>query len=306
MAWSEERLHRWLATRGRPQGLVGSAMHDAAVLGATRARPVLCADQALEGVHFEAGTAGRAVGRKAAARVLSDLAAAAARPRALVACVAAPPDESERRLRAVLVGLRAEARRHGAALVGGDLAARGGPLAVAVTGFGDAPSDRKPPGRDRARPGDVVLLTGPVGGSLLGRHLRIEPRLAAGERLHRAGARALMDVSDGLARDLGRLAAARGVALEIDTVPLHADARRAARASGRTPLDHALHDGEDHELIATLAPADHARVARSLARIVPGACVIGRVVRGRGLRLPDGHGGSVRWDGRGGFVHGDP
>jgi len=85
----------------------------------------------------------------------------------------------------------------------------------------------------------------------------------------------MMDVSDGLAWDLYRLARASGVRLVLEQVPLHRDARRAARASGRSPLEHALHDGEDHELVATLP-----------ARSVPkGVHLIGRVVAGVGLEL---------------------
>ena len=90
-----------------------------------------------------------------------------------------------------------------------------------------------------------------------------------------------MDVSDGLAWDLFRLARAAGVRIVLEQVPLHADARRAARASGRAPIDHGLHDGEDHELIATLSSSR----ARRILLQRPGWSDIGRVEPGRGLRL---------------------
>ena len=128
-----------------------------------------------------------------------------------------------------------------------------------------------------------MVLTGAVGGSALGRHLRFEPRLAEGRWLAARGASALMDVSDGLAWDLFRLARAAGVAIELDELPVHPDALRAAKRSGRDPRDHALHDGEDHELIATLAPRAAARVEREAARQCAGLRVVGRVTRGRGL-----------------------
>ena len=99
--WSEARLHAWLARRPRARRspLAGSVGHDAAVLTRLPGRPVVCADHTIEGIHFEPGTSVRLVGRKAAARALSDLAATAARPVALVLALAAPKGTSERRLR---------------------------------------------------------------------------------------------------------------------------------------------------------------------------------------------------------------
>jgi thiamine-monophosphate kinase len=191
----------------------------------------------------------------------------------------------------------------GAPIVGGDLCAADGAPSFACTALGVFTSRRTPPGRDRARVGQVVVATGAFGGSLLGRHLSIEPRVAAGQALFAAGATALMDVSDGLGIDLERLSRASAVRIVLEHVPVHRAARRRARSTGRTALDHALEDGEDHELLATLAPAS----ARALlARGVPGcadACVIGRVERGAGLELalPERTG---PWRGRG-FVHGE-
>jgi thiamine-monophosphate kinase len=139
-----------------------------------------------------------------------------------------------------------------------------------------------------------VLVTGPVGGSIQGRHLELTPRIAAGRALHDAGVRAMMDVSDGLALDLDRMARLSGVAILLEHVPLHADASARSACTGRTPLDHALHDGEDHELLAC-APA--AVLERFLASPAAGAAVrIGRVEatssdRPAGLLLPDPAGG---------------
>jgi len=205
MSWSEERLHRWLARRPRPARLVGSRAHDAAVVERLGARPVLCADSCIEGVHWASDCAPGRVGAKAAARALSDLAATAAEARGLLLALHAPPTRSDAWMRALIEGVAREAERHGAELWGGDLAAAPGPVAAAVSALGTLPGRRRAPGRDRARPGQRVLLSGPVGGSLLGRHLSIEPRLAAGRWLWERGATAMMDVSDGLALDLWRL-----------------------------------------------------------------------------------------------------
>lgn len=303
MAWREDDLHRWLA-RTRARGLAGTHGHDAALLAELGGAPVVCADQVVEGVHFESRASAALVGRKAACRALSDLAAAAAEPRALLCTLTAPQTKSSAWLRGVLGGVRAAAREHGADLVGGDLASARGPAVIGVMALG-AYTLRgvKAPGRARARVGELVALTGALGGSLLGRHLHIEPRLAAGRALARAGASALMDVSDGLAWDLFRLARAAGVAIELDThaVPLHRDARTLARRTGHTALEHALHDGEDHELIATLAPRALARARRAGLELH----VVGRVVRGSGLALLDSNGTRTRWRPRdGGWKHG--
>jgi len=302
MPWSEDALHRWLARRAKPAQLRGSAGHDAAVLAAGGTRIVQCADQTIEGVHVDLDVAPRAFGRKAANRALSDLAATAATPRSLLLTIAAPRDKQDRWMRGLIEGVAQAAAAAGAELVGGDLASTSGPAVVSVFAHGELAGRRRPPGRDRARAGQRVVLTGPVGGSRAGRHLRFEPRLVEGRSLFAAGATALMDVSDGLAWDLWRLARASGVAIELDEVPIHRDARRAARDSGRSPLEHALHDGEDHELIACIGAGE----------LPPGTTVLGRVRAGAGLWLGEqlagelGSGGAREWlPSEGGFRHGE-
>jgi thiamine-monophosphate kinase len=305
MGWSEARLLEWLARRPAPRALFGSRGHDAAVLRRIEGAPVLCCDQVVEGVHAEVGTAGRLLGRKAAGRALSDLAATAARPVALVLAVAAPREERDARLRAVIAGVDAKAREHGAELVGGDLSTTRGPLTLAVSAFGEWCGPGRPPGRDRARPGELVLVTGALGGSRRGRHLEPRPRFAEAQWLVAAGARALMDVSDGLALDLARLARASRVRIDLERVPVHADARRLARGVDARARRGALDDGEDHELLATLSPARWRRLAREAARRFPHLSVIGRVRSGSGLWLAEVDGGAlVPWAGRGGWLHG--
>jgi thiamine-monophosphate kinase len=338
--WRESDLHRWLARAARPRGVVGSPMHDAAVLAplssgrlrhaaASGARPVICVDQCIEGVHFEPRTGAALVGRKATNRALSDLAATAATPVAVVLALAAPLTTPAAHIKALVLAVRRAAREAGADLVGGDLSATSGPLALSVTALGrlepgaGAPGHRpRPaPGRDRARPGQLVVLTGPVGGSRAARHLTFRPRIALGRALAEAGATALMDVSDGLAWDLHRLARASRVEVELDldAVPIHRDAVRAAATSGRSALEHALHDGEDHELLATLArraAEELCRLFRALAAARHSTSrgarpmIVGRVVR----RVPTLRAAGLwlvsdtrreRWfPARGGFDHG--
>ncbi|MBJ01647.1 MAG: hypothetical protein CMK00_02110 [Planctomycetes bacterium] len=308
MAWSEDNIHRWLSRQVKPSILRGSAGHDACVLTRPSGREVLCTDQVVLGVHCEVDSAPKAVGRKAAARALSDLAATAATPRALTLAVRAPAATSEAVIRGWVRGVMEEGDSFGAPLCGGDLSCSAGPASLCITASGEYPLRGKPPGRDRAKPGDCVVLTGPVGGSRLGRHLNIATRVEAGARLHFThGAKAMMDVSDGLAWDLFRLCRASGVMGTITSVPIHSDARRASKQDGVSALSHALHDGEDHELIATLSAG---RVRAALADPSPelsGLAVIGVISSGSGLRLSaDVGGGSARrWTPReGGWRHG--
>jgi thiamine-monophosphate kinase len=305
MGWNEAELLRWLARRPAPARLRGSWGHDAAALLALHGTPVLCADQVVEGVHAERGTSGRQLGQKAAGRALSDLAATGARPEALLLCIAAPPGESAARLRAVIRAVDATGRAHGAPLVGGDLSGSPGPLRLAVTAFGGFRQARRPPGRDQARPGELLLVSGPLGGSRAGRHLAPAPRIELGEFLCAAGVGALMDVSDGLALDLQRLAAASRVRIDLEHVPIHEDARQIAGGDARRARLHALTDGEDHELLATLTPVRWQRVRAKAERRFPGLEVIGRVRAGHGLWVAGPAAGSFApWRGRGGFVHG--
>lgn len=299
MTWSEDDIHRALVRRARPRALAAPLGHDAATLRRATGRTVVCVDQTVEGVHFERTSAADLVGRKAAARAISDLAATAAQPLAVLLAVCAPARTPASRLRAWIHGVEREARAHGAELVGGDLCAADGPASLTVTAIGVSSSSRSPVGRERARANQLVVITGAVGGSRLGRHLRIRPRVDAGVRLARAGATAMMDVSDGLAWDLYRLARASGVQIEVDVaaIPVHADARRCARTSGRSAVWHALHDGEDHELVATIA-------ARALDRLPRSIVAIGSVRAGRGLVLREGERVRAWLPTEGGFRHG--
>jgi thiamine-monophosphate kinase len=306
VGWNEDSLHRWMNRTLAPRRLAAGFGNDAAVLAGSLDRAVLCVDQAIEGVHFLASAPQRDVARKACARALSDLAASGARPRAVLLALRAPRGESEARLRQLIGGVAREAERHGADLVGGDTACAEGPLALTVSAVGELGRTARAVSRSRARPGQVVVATGPFGGSGLGRHLRIEPRFAAGRWLASLGASAMMDVSDGLALDLSRIARASKVALHIGYVPIHRDARKLARRSGRPALQHALFDGEDHELVATLPAAAVPRALRQAEKYCPGLALLGNVRRGAGLLYPRAEDGEelVEFDGRGGWVHG--
>lgn len=308
--WNELRLHAWLAQRPAPRQLEGSRQHDAAVLGRLGGRPVMCCDQVVLGVHAEHDVDPALFGAKVVLRTLSDLAATAAEPVAVTLAGRFEDERDETWIRAVIEGASDAAERHGAGLVAGDLSGGSGPAGLTATALGRLPGERQPPGRDRGRAGQVLICTGPLGGSRAGRHLRIEPRLRAGRALHELGATALIDVSDGLQLDAERLAQASGLALVLDTLPVHEDALVAAGGDRSVAQRAALSDGEDHELLATL---DAAAAARFLERAgefgVPAATRIGTLQEttdlraGVWLRLDPDH-PACRPPGLGGYVHG--
>lgn len=270
-------------------------------------RTVVTTDMLMEGTDFVFGLecTPRAVGHKALAVNLSDLAAMAARPEAVVVAVTLPRRGGDAVARGLHEGIAALAAAHDVALAGGDTNAWDGPLVVSITALGSVPPGRAWR-RDGARPGDLLVVTGPCGGSLLGRHLEVAPRcreaLAIAER-HEV--HAAIDVSDGLSLDLARMMAASGTAAVIDlaSVPIHPDAARiAARpGDGRSTLDHALGDGEDFELVLAMPPADaRALVADPPPGLAP--AIIGAVEAGSGLVASDAAGGRRPLEPRG-FVH---
>jgi thiamine-monophosphate kinase len=213
-------------------------------------------DQVLDGVHFDASHhAPRAIGRKAMNRNLSDCAAMGCLPAAAVATVALPKDASMEYAKELYLGLREAADPFDCPVVGGDTASWGGKLVVTVTILGRS-DGVKPVTRNGARPGDGIYVTGPLGGSIRGRHMTFHPRVAMGRQLAENNVSAMIDLSDGLSRDLRHICRASGVGAEIDAlaIPVHEDAIE-MRRDGHTPLEHALHDGEDYELLFT-APAE--------------------------------------------------
>ncbi|MGE5756834.1 MAG: thiamine-phosphate kinase, partial [Planctomycetaceae bacterium] len=243
-------VRRRTATRGRTVLGIGD---DCAILRLAAGSDLLVTtDMLMDGRHFHLGRDGaEAVGFKALGVNLSDIAAMAGVPVAAVVAVALPRAGTVAIAQGLHAGMQRMAERYGVDLVGGDTNAWDGPLVVSVTVLGEA-TGRGPVRRSGARPGDVVCVTGPLGGSVLGRHLRPEPRIAEALALHAAAPlHALIDISDGLASDLGHIleeSGGLGAVLDADAIPIHPDGRTQAQHDGRALLDHALNDGEDFEL----------------------------------------------------------
>nr|WP_254857896.1 thiamine-phosphate kinase [Protofrankia sp. BMG5.30] len=293
-------IARVAARLGAPAPPAGPG-DDAAVVLTPSGYVIATTDLLVEGRHFRFDwSSPYDVGRKAAAQSLADVAAMGAVPTALLVGLACPPSTLVELAEGLADGLRDECAEVGAVVVGGDTVSAT-EVCLAVTALGD-PRGAAPLTRSGARPGESVVLAGTVGrsaaglelllagvqeGPLVDAHRRPTPPYAAGPALARAGATALLDVSDGLLADLGHVAAASGVVLEVD-----ADALRAAVPG--VDVRHLLTGGEDHGLAGTL-PAGVAPPS--------GVTVIGRVLAadpaagGPGVRVV---GGNVPPDLRGG------
>jgi thiamine-monophosphate kinase len=255
--------------RAQPATTLLGPGDDAAVVAASDGRVVATTDVLVEGVHFRLDwSTPEQVGRKAAAANLADVAAMGAVPTALLVGLAAPADTPVETLSGLADGLWAEAGSVGAGLVGGDVVAAA-ELVLAVTALGSL-EGRAPVTRAGARPGDVVALAGRVGwaaaglavlqrgfrspGAVVGAHRVPEPPYAAGPEAARAGATSMIDISDGLLADLGHVAAASRVVIDLRVPDVPPRLAELGPALGIDPLSWLLTGGEDHALVATFPP----------------------------------------------------
>ncbi len=282
---AELDLIRWIRSRAGRRGgrIIVDTGDDAAVLRIGSRRVLFKTDSVIDGVHFDSREARpEEIGHKALARCLSDVAAMACVPSFAVAALMVPRNAREAYVRRVVTGMERTASAFGVAIVGGDVSSHRGRLAITVALLGEAPG-WPPVRRSGARLGDVFAVTGPLGGSGLGKHLCFIPRIREALELRRRfDIHAMIDVSDGLTADLGHLCEESGVGAVIEEacVPISNAARRLSRRDRRPPLEHALSDGEDYELLFALPSGQAARLERSgLAR------VIGEVAAMEGLYL---------------------
>ena len=253
---SESDFLDWIRSQQMPSSLVRLvAGDDLAVLNWPANELLLAgADQVLEGIHFDSSKhTPREIGRKAMNRNLSDCAAMACLPAAALATVALPRGAGIEYAKELYLGLREAGDEFNCPIVGGDTASWDGKLALSVTILGRA-DGINPITRSGAKVNDGIYVTGPLGGSILGRHMTFTPRIKEARMLAQlVPITAMIDISDGLSRDLARMCQQSNVGATIDSaaIPIHPDATALARQSGRSPLEHALHDGEDHELLFT-------------------------------------------------------
>lgn len=217
-------------------------------------------DAVIEGVHFTADAPAEKIGHKALARCLSDVAAMGGQPFAALVTLGLSDNRHPERILQVYSGLSALARRYEVAIVGGETTRNPGGLLLSVALWGWVPTGRAVL-RSGARPGDAIFVTGELGGSAAGKHLDFEPRIREARWLvDHFDIHAMIDLSDGLAGDLRHLLRASGVGAELlkRAIPISRAARQAALRSSaaKPPLVAALTDGEDFELLFTVAARD--------------------------------------------------
>lgn len=244
--------------------LVGPGDDCAVVRGSRRGEVgLLKTDALVEGVHYAPDAPAKKVGWKAVARVLSDFAAMGGWPRHVLVTVALPPDREVRWVEELYRGLDRCAQRFDCVIVGGETSSvpRGGAAMISVAASGVARASRVVR-RDGGRAGDLLYVTGRLGGSVGGRHLNFTPRLVeAGWLVEHVRVHAMMDLSDGLAMDLPRLAAASGCGfhLEEGSLPRHAGVTSAQ----------AIGDGEDYELLFAVSPRSSRKLEEGWIRRFP-------------------------------------
>ena len=292
-----ELLTRLLPTLIHNDSVVVAAGDDCAVLDLGAPGHLLFkTDAIVEGIHFTRETAPEKIGRKALARCLSDVAAMGGKPVSAVVTLALPKDFDAAWVEKIYEGLNQLAAGNGVAIVGGETTTNPERVLISIALLGTV-AKGKALLRSGAQAGDALFVTGELGGSIHGRHLDFEPRLAEARWL--AGnftIHSMIDLSDGLASDLRHILKASQVGAELlaRALPISREARLAARAqsSAKPPLLAALTDGEDFELLFTLASKDAVRLLDAWKvqfPALPLSC-IGKITAQPGLRLRDQNG----------------
>jgi thiamine-monophosphate kinase len=268
---------------------------------------LLKTDAVVQGIHFAAETSPEKIGHKALARCLSDIAAMAGTPCAAVITIALPREFDPGFVETLYEGMNVLARRYEVAIVGGETTTNAERILISVALLGTV-SRGKAVLRSGAEVGDAIFVTGELGGSSAGKHLDFEPRLIEAQWLaQHFSLHAMIDLSDGLAGDLRHVLKASRVGAELlaTSIPISREARRAAKAEScaKPPLLAALSDGEDFELLFTVASRDAVPLLDAWNRRFPGLAVtcIGKITASDGITIRDKQG--VRPLTAHGYVH---
>ena len=246
-------------------------------------------DMLVEGTHFDLkkNTPGE-IGRKSIACSISDIAAMGCLAKYAVVSICFPKETKTKFARELYLGIQKMADAFNIKIVGGDIVSSKKTVVVNVTMYGKN-EGLKPITRSGAMVDDVIMITGALGGSILGKHIMFKPRLKEGLLLNKKfSINSMIDISDGLAADLGHILEESGVGAVLyeDKVPISADAVKLARKTGLSALHHALHDGEDYELLFTLSDKESKKLLAS--RSFPARLSkIGHINKSKGIKIQD-------------------
>lgn len=243
---------------------------------------LITTDMLLDGTHFDTKKHTlEQIGYKSMAASLSDCAAMATIPLAAVVSVALPGNFGAKNLKKLHAGILKAAKKYNCPLIGGDMTSWNKPLAINVAMLSTI-GPTKPVKRSTAKVGDLICVTGTLGGSLAGRHLTFEPRLKESLVIAKAGAKAMMDLSDGLSTDLNHICrlSKKGAIIEADKIPV------SKAANG---VSSALNDGEDFELLFTI-PAKNFEKLKKHWPFKTKITAVGKITKEKSvkIRMPDG------------------
>ncbi len=309
-----DRIARFFAPLAEASDGAMGLKDDAALFETTGGRgTVVTADALVAGVHFPENEPPDLIAKKLLRVNLSDLAAMGAVPRASILVLALPGQVDDDWLEAFAAGLKEDQESFGVTLIGGDMVATPGPLTLSLTLLGEA-GEQGAMVRSGAQAGDMVFVSGTIGDAALGlkilggeltgpdqtaadflidRYRLPQPRLELGRRL-RGLARSGMDISDGLAADMGHICEASGVGARLDAslAPL-SEAARAMLATNPSLVETLLGGGDDYELLFTAAPEREPEITALGNAIGLQLTAVGTILEGRGVTVDDGQGAEI-------------
>lgn len=254
-------------------------------------------DMLVDGTHFDLkkNTPGE-IGRKSIACSISDIAAMGCSAKYAVVSICFPHETKTKFARALYLGVKKMADAFDIRIIGGDIVSGNKILVVNVTMYGKNEGGLKTITRSGAKVDDVIMITGALGGSILGKHITFNPRLKEGILLNKKfNINSMIDISDGLAADLGHILEESGVGAVLyeDEVPISADAKKLACKTGLSALHHALHDGEDYELLFTLSGKESEKLLAFRSFPVR-LSQIGHINKSKGIKMQDADGKSKK------------